>query len=166
MAAPTWSVGQVLTASDVNTWFVPVAATKTADQSVTSSTVLVNDSELLVPVAANATYAFDAWLDFIALAGADIKWTWTVPAGTGLTYSAQHNEGGGTGYNNSQVVYVNSDTVPAAGASPTVTAATMRGTLVTGSSSGTLQLKWAQGASSASATHVRSPSSLELRRIG
>lgn len=166
MAVPVWSVGQVLTADDVNTWFVPAAAYKTADQSLTSSTTLANDNEVLVPLAANAVYKFDAWLDFIATAGADIKWTWTVPAGAGLVYNAEHNEGGGTAYTNSQLVYADTDVPMAAGGSPAVNAVPMKGLMTTSTSSGNIRLKWAQNSSNAGATHVRPGSYIEMRRIG
>jgi hypothetical protein len=163
---PTWSVGQVLTASDVNTWLVPLAVYKTADQFVASSTALVNDTELLLPVAASAVYRFECWLHFIATTAVDIKWTWTVPSGASLTYSPLHNEGGGVGFNNSANIYADTDTITGAGSSPQLTAVVMKGRLITGSASGTLQLRWAQATSNAAATHVRSGSYIELRRHG
>lgn len=166
MAIPVWSVGQVLTASDVNTWLVPTAVYKTGDQSVTSSTTFVNDSELFVTVAANAEYGLEAWIEYIGTGGGDIKWGWAVPAGATMRYSCVHNEGGGTGLNNSHNVYQETDTGFAAGASPSLTSLHMTGRLSVSSSSGTLQFRWAQNTSNASATHVRNPSFIELQRLG
>lgn len=166
MTIPTWSVGQVLTADDVNTWLVPMEALKTGDQAVTSSTALVNDSQLFLSVAANAAYRFECWLAWIATTGADIKWTWAVPAGASLLYSALRNEGGTTLYNNSANVYQDSDVLMANGSSPLVTSVTMKGVLQTSGTSGTVRLKWAQNTTSGSSTHVRAPSYIELQRIG
>jgi hypothetical protein len=165
VSVPTWSVGQVLTASDVNTWLVPAEAVKQNDQSTTSASV-ANDNELLLSVAANAEYRFECWLSWVGVVAAGIQWTWTVPSGAGLVYQPLHNEGGGTGLNNSATTYADTDTVTAVGTSPTVAAVLMKGTLQTGSSSGTIRLKWGQGTANGSATHVRSLSCLELQRSG
>lgn len=166
MAVPVWVVGQVLTASDVNTWLTIDAAYKTANQSVTSSTTLVNDSDLVLPVAASAAYKVECWLTFGATSGGDIKWTWALPAGGVLLYQALHNEGGATALSNSATTYSNSDTPMAAGGSPTITAVLMKGHLATAGTSGSIQLRWAQNTSNAGATSVRAPSLLTLDRIG
>ena len=56
MAIPVWVPGQILTSSDVNNWLAPNVAVKASDQSVASSTTLVNDTALVLNLAANATY--------------------------------------------------------------------------------------------------------------
>src|SRR5258708_21076330 len=66
MVAPTWVTGQVLAAADVNSWFVPLVAYKNADQSVTSSTTLVNDSALHLTISAGANYLMHCYLDYEA----------------------------------------------------------------------------------------------------
>src|SRR5215472_8894872 len=65
-----------------------VGVVKPTDQSVTSSTVLVNDNALVIPVVANANYKFDLYLDFEGgtSGSSDIKFTWTVPASTTMRY--------------------------------------------------------------------------------
>lgn len=166
MGIPVWSVGQVLTAADVDNWLVPSAVYKTIDQTVTSSTALTNDNELLLAVAAPAEYKLEAWISFLANSAVDIKWSWAVPAGASMAYSALHNEGGGTGFGSSANVYVDSDVPMAAGGSPTVTAILMKGKLTTTTNSGTLQFRWAQNTSNAAATHVRVRSYITLDRIG
>ena len=167
MAVPVWSVGQVLSASDVNTWFVPLAAVKPTSQSVTSSTTLVNDSALVLAVAANATYEFTCQMFFIAANGpGDIKWTWSLPAGAALIYQNLHNEGGGTGVNNSGVANSDADTPFAAGGGSPTEAVRMTVNLNTSSTAGNAQLRWAQNSSSGTATQVRANSQLILRRIG
>jgi len=165
MAVPTWTVGQVLTASDVDTWFVPLAVVKPTSESVTSSTTLQNDDHLVLAVAANASYEFSCQLFYIAAAGGDIKWTWSVPAGSAITYQALHNEGGGVGLSNACLAYGDTDVITAAGGGSPVECVRMTGTLNTSSTTGNVQLRWAQNASSGTATQVRGNSSLILRRI-
>ena len=168
MAPPVWSVGQVLllTASDVNTWFVPIAVIKPTSQSVTSSTTLVNDTALLAAVAANASYELACQLFYIAAVGGDIKWTWSLPAGASLIYHNLHNEGGGVGLGNACLANSDADTPFAAGGGSPTECARMTGTLNTSSTTGNAQLRWAQQASNATATQVRGNSTLVLRRIG
>lgn len=169
MAPPVWSVGQVLllTASDVNTWFVPISVTKPTSQSVTSSTTLVNDTALVAAIAANANYEFTCQVFYIAASGpGDIKWTWSLPAGSALIYQNLHNEGGSVGMNNSGVANSDADTPFAAGGGSPTEAVRMTGNLNTSSTTGNVQLRWAQNTSSGTATQVRANSQLILRRIG
>jgi hypothetical protein len=165
MPVPTWSVGQVLSAADVNNWFTPLAVVKPLAQSVTSSTTMVNDNDLVLPVAASVTYEFRCFLNFTAATGGDLKWTWAVPAGAVLFYQTLHNEGGTTGLSNSTIAYSNGNTIQAAGGGGIVEAVRMDGTLVTSSTAGTLQLQWAQNTSSGTATIVRDRCHLILRRV-
>jgi len=165
VGVPVWSVGQVLSADDVNTWFVPVAVVKQDDQTVTSSTALANDDALFVTVAANAEYTFRCWIDYIGLAGVGLKWGWSVPSGTTMRYSCFHNEGGSTGYGNSHIVYGEGDTGLGEANSPTVTALDMKGDVTTSSTSGTLHFEWAQNNSNAQAMHIRHPSFIEMWRV-
>ena len=166
MPVPTWTVGEVLASADVNAWFVPLAAVRTSDQSVTSSTTLVNDDTLVLPIAASATYIFDCYMYFLAASGGDIKWTFAAPSGAVLDYYALHNEGGGTLLDNSATTYGASSTPNAAGGGGAAEAIGMHGTLAVSSTAGNLQLKWAQNTSSGTATTVKANSHLVLRRVG
>lgn len=142
----------------------PLAAIKGADQSVTSSTTLVNDSGLWVPVDANASYLFACYLDFEGgtQGSSDIQWTWSGPSGYTLRYASGHI---GTGGTFDWSTYTGSNTVIAgtAGAG-NLQAAVMLGSLVT-SGAGTLQLKWAQNTASATPTIVHAQSILSLWRV-
>jgi hypothetical protein len=166
MAVPVWVPGQVLVASDVNTWFIPLAVVKPGDESATSNTTLHNDAALVLPVAVSSAYEFSCYIFFQAFAGGDIKWTWTGPAGITLVYDSLHNEGGGTLLNASATTYGLASAGQAAGGGAGVNEAiVMRGTCVTGGTAGNLQLQWAQQTSSATATIVKANSHLVLRRI-
>lgn len=166
MAIPTWTVGEVLASADVNTWFVPLAAVKSSDQSISSSTVLTNDTALSIAVAANSTYAFTGLLIYEGgtQGSSDMKFQFTVPAGATLNYMPLHQSTAG---NISGVALSTAASVPScgsggAGNSFTVT---ITGTLIVSSTSGTLQLQWAQNTSSGTATIMHQNSWLMLRRI-
>jgi|SRR5215831_1090785 len=97
MAAPVWSVGQVLAASDVNNWFVPQVAYRTSNSSQVKSTTLTNDPVLFIPVAANAAYEFRMYLYAAsASTSSGMKIAFTGPAGSSGAFSgAKDNAGGG-----------------------------------------------------------------------
>jgi len=59
VAIPVWTVGEVLSASDVNSWFVPVVVFKAADEGPITTTTLQNDNELILPVTTGASYLLD-----------------------------------------------------------------------------------------------------------
>jgi hypothetical protein len=166
MPVPAWSVGQVLSASDVNAWFIPVASVKTADQSVTSSVTFVNDTELLVPIVAAGTYQFECFLDYEGgtLGSSDVKWRWIVPTGTTMRYTwAGNGTGGGTHAGDCQIA---GDTPSASSnGAGTLRGVMMIGTIVAGVNAGNMQLQWAQNVSSGTATIVHAQSCLVLRRI-
>ena len=56
MPIPTWSVGQVLAASDVNNWFVPLTVVKPSDTARSSTTSMTNDPDLQLTLQGSATY--------------------------------------------------------------------------------------------------------------
>ena len=88
MATKQWNVGDVLSAADLNSWAVPLAAVKVVDTSRASTTTLANDPELSLAVAANVIYRFWAYLDYEGgtTGSSDIKWSFSVPAGATLRY--------------------------------------------------------------------------------
>lgn len=167
MPVPSWSPGQVLAAADVNSWFVPLSAIKTADQSVTSSTTFVSDLELLVPIVAVGSYQFECFLFFEGgTAGAsDIKWRFAVPAGTLVryTWTGWGSTGAAARSGDGQIA---GDTPASASAGAgNAHGIIMIGTVVAGVNAGNMQLQWAQNASSATSTIVHAQSCLVLRRI-
>lgn len=133
---------------------------KSSDQTVTSSTTLVNDSQLKFAAAANETYIFQAWLYTYAADGTpDIKVTFTSPAGSTLFWSS------------SQVIFnaaaATTLTVVAPGGTTgdlfvdsNLRAIQLYGTVLNGSTAGDIQLQWAQNTSSANGTSVKAGSSI------
>lgn len=164
------SNGTVLTADSTAAtgvaWATPAAGAtiksvrKSSDQTVTSSTTLVNDSQLLFAVEASATYIFQAWLYTYAADGTpDIKVTFTGPAGSTVLWSS------------SQVIFNAGGTTTLTVVSPGATTADLfvdsnlraiqlYGTILNSSTAGNLQFQWAQNTSSANGTSVKAGSSI------
>jgi len=167
MAPPIWNPGQVLLSSDVNNWFVPQVAVKTADQSRTSNTTLAADSELVLSnLAVGATYFFVCILLYTGGTGgaSDIKWQWSASASASLRYHAIYTGAGGasnTGNSFSQLDVVAGRT-QGAGVNCGVT---MIGSYTQGAFSAALSLTWAQNTSSATATILNKQSILYCVRV-
>lgn len=130
-------------------------ARKTSDQSVTSSTTLANDSQLLLPTVASATYTLFLMCIFSGGTTGDIKFDWTVPSGTVLRWSDQT---GASGLNSDVDVY-------SAPGGSTQVAFQIWATVVTSSTAGNVQFRWAQNTSDTTATIVRTNSYLQLTRV-
>lgn len=142
-------------------------AYKPADQSVTSSVALVNDTALALPVAANATYFMVLYLDYEGASGAGlgIRWGWTFPAGLTMRHGQLGNSGsalnGAVGGTNTQATV---GTALSNGAA-VLQSLILIGTVAVSSTPGTLQLQWAQDTSSATSTIVHAGSVLGMWRI-
>jgi hypothetical protein len=161
------STGQVLTVtSGAPAWeTLPAGATvktvrKSADQSVTSSTTLVNDTHLKFAVAANETYIFQLWLFVYAADGTpDIKVTCTGPSGSTVLWSSSQvifNAAAATTLTSVNTSGVSADLFVDANNR----AIQLYGTIANGATAGDLQFQWAQNTSSANSTTVKAGSSI------
>lgn len=166
MSPPTWSVGQVLAASDVNTWFVPRVAYKTAAEH-RSNTTLTADTQLTLPVDASAIYEVDGYLVYNGTTTpGDLKIQWNIPSGT--VFNLQ-----GNGYNvagNDQASTALQSTAQPFNFSATsvgvIRNVSFNGTLVTSVTAGNFALTWAQNSASGTDTIIFTGSVMALRRIG
>jgi hypothetical protein len=144
----------------------PLGVVKPTDESVTSSTTMQNDNDLLVSLVANATYKFECYLDYEGgtQGASDIKWQWAIPAGTNLHYQPLFV---GTTGNIAGASTFGAATVGTArtNGAAFLCAIGMSGGIIVGSTAGTLQLQWAQNTSSATATTVHASSTLTLWRL-
>ena len=133
---------------------------KSSDQTVTSSTTLVNDSQLKFAVAANETYIFQAWLYTYAADGTpDIKVTFTGPAGSTVLWSSSQvifNAGGST----TLTVVAPGATTADLFVDSNLRAIQLYGTILNNSTAGDLQFQWAQNTSSANGTSIKAGSSI------
>ena len=166
---PIGTTGQVLTADTTVSpykvkWATPSAGAtvkpvrKSSDQSVTSSTTVVNDSQLKFAVEASATYIFEAWLYTYAADGTpDIKVTFTGPAGSTVLWSSSQvifNAGGAT----TLTVVAAGGTTADLFVDANFRAIQLYGTILNSTTAGDVQLQWAQNTSSANSTTVKAGS--------
>jgi hypothetical protein len=164
---PTFAANQVIASDDVNQWFVPLVAFKNADQNVTSSTVLVNDTALVLTPRINCLYWMELYLNYegAATGTGDLKGQFTVPAGAALNYSELHNSTATI-----TTVVLGQRASAATFAAGTNGGGSVQplyacGTFLMGSTAGNLQFQWAQNTSTATSTTVHAGSVLLLRRI-
>lgn len=145
MAIPTWTVGEVLTASDVNSWFVPLNGTK-ATNSTYSSTSLANDADLQVSAAASCTYDVRAVLFFSCATGdqglqtqlyGPSGATWSLANVTAITSGATIQGGVNTDTTGSFELHLSVT-------NSQVTSATFDGTLFMSSTAGAFGFKFAE----------------------
>ncbi len=143
----------------------PLAVIKGADQSVTSSTVMQNDTALVLPLPANTTWLFDAFLDYEGGTGgsSDMKWTFALPTGATHRYVfIESSAAGVAAVNMSLGASINTASTNGAAFLKGVL---MKGSVIVGSTGGSLQLQWAQNTSSVTPTIVHAQSYLSLQRI-
>lgn len=142
--------------------YAPILSVKTSDQSVTSSTTLVDCTGLSFAIGANETWKMQMDFHATALGTAGMKWKFTVPSGcTG--------NGNGTASRNAngfQAVNINLTT---GGSGTTVMGGQdiygITGYFVNSSTAGTVQFQFAQGASNATATIILAYSCITAHRI-
>lgn len=141
---------------------------KTADQSVTSSTSLVDDNQLLLSVAANAVYELRMLIIYTAASAGDLNMTFTGPASATLDW----NVGGLSGTSGTSpdgVTWWGANTIggndSVNGGGATNMAARPYGILITAGTAGTFKFRWAQAASSGTATTVKTGSVMILQRV-
>ncbi len=147
----------------------PLQAIKPASQSVTSSVTLVSDTALAIPLpVANAQYIFRAMLYYKGgtLGASDLKLVWAIPSGASLVYMINGVGAGG------QLSFDGGGFAGGGGAQAFGTQGTSTqcgvlfcGSLIVGSTTGTLQLEWAQNTSSGTATTVEAGSLASLTRV-
>jgi hypothetical protein len=164
-----FTAGNTLTAAQLNA--LNGYVTKTADQSVTSSTTLVNDTHLLYTIAATGTYVFDVCLIGVSAANAagDLMTGFTFPTGTmwlsGVGPDPSLASGNAViGQFGANDAYLSGANFNAYGLSTSKTTINIHGVL-TATATGTLRLQWAQQASSASASTLKSGSHMLVRQV-
>ncbi len=144
----------------------PVYARKTADETLSNSTVLQDDDELFVSVDASTTYEWELTLIYEAGTTADYKWALTFPTGstcswannepdTGLAYLplgfSSYTSGAATGLGGAGI---------GSGRGMIVS-----GNLVVGVTAGTFKYQWAQNTATVENTKTSAGSLLVLRRL-
>jgi hypothetical protein len=166
-APRTWTDGELVTAAIMNPHVRDnmlavgphLIARKTSDQSVTSSAVLVDDSNLQLTVAANEVWLLHYVLRWEASAAGDIQVTFSFPTSGRIDAVAATNDTGqvqGWGITTSNA----SPTTWNGGGAGVVRLMTIDGTYIGAGNAGTIILRWAQAASDGTATKVLAQSTL------
>lgn len=136
---------------------------KTAAETVTSSTALQDDDHLLIPIAANETWAFEMVL-FYGSAGSagDFKIAFTVPASATGAWGATGPVIGLTSvdtasmWSRSYASFGDSNTISFGTAPGTFDlTAIVKGLCVNSSTAGNITLRWAQNTSDGSGCTIR-----------
>lgn len=82
---PTWAAGQRVTAALLTGSGSTQCAIKSVNQTVTNSTVLVDCTDLVLPVVSGGIYKGRLVLIYTATAAQDLDFAWTVPSGSSGT---------------------------------------------------------------------------------
>lgn len=144
---PTFLTGHEPSAAEFGV-LLGIPAIKTSDQTIANNT-LTNDTQLSIAVEANATYMFDGLLVFTCgSATPDIMLAFSIPAGASIAWygaGAATNLASQVGslaayapISNGAANYGTNDSASFP------TGNIVRGSLITSSTPGTLQLQWAQ----------------------
>ena len=142
-------------------WSLPVQVfTKAAEELVTTNTVLQDDDDLQLTIAANEVWVIDLYLIVFAESTPDIKFGWSVPASCtidAILFSLQHL---------AQVQKFNEGDVPQVTESAgTNTPVTIKGVIVNGANAGTVILQFAQVTSNAGGSGLRPGSTMIARQV-
>lgn len=150
---------------------LPLEAYSSGDQSVTSSTTLVNHTELVLPGAANAVYDLMTVLYYSAAAATgDLDYAWTLPAGASLRRGLMGPAFATTG-SASEELYQSRVSSGATtrfspgGAGGNHKVAVEWARILMGSTAGDIQLQFAQQASSATATTILAGSWMTMKEM-
>src|SRR5690606_11179070 len=150
------------------TFLAPTFVVKSTNESVSSSTTLQGDDELLVSLTANRTYEISGVLRVSGSTSGDISLAWTGPAGSTM-YAVVHGLGGGGSAGGDDIIYLyegpGTATSGTFGTTAAIRAIHYHGFIQLGGASGNLRLVWAQGSSNATATVVHSGSFMCVRRV-
>ena len=126
--------------------------TQTVD-SGTTGTTLVNDDELFMTLSPESTYTFQLVIDLQSHETPDFKWVFTVPTGTTGSYMAdiidKDSSEPATARVSNLITQQNTDYL-----SEGDLIININGVIQTGTTSGNIQLQWAQLYSSANDTSV------------
>ncbi len=146
-----------------NLKMVPHRIPKTADQSVTSSTVLVDDTHLQFVIGSNEAWEFS--LTLATTGPGFLKVALNAPAAATGWWAVERTTAGDVSLDNSWIAaatFVDGETV---GTATNPDRVTIEGFCLNSSTAGTLKLRWAQLNSNGTATVIRRGSRLERRLV-
>ena len=142
-----------------------IASKVTETQLVNNSTTLVNDDQLFLPLQASARYLLNGYFMWDSGTTADIKFSWTGPAGFQMpVWSILAIDAAGAGP--SFATATTAGTVVSRGGSGigTFVHGWLKGVVICSSTAGNLQLQWAQAGLEAVNTRMKAASFIQLTR--
>jgi hypothetical protein len=166
----TWSAGETLTAANFNAQIRDnelamgphLIARKSSDQSVTSSTALVDCTSMVLAVAANEIWQARFCVLWVGDPAGDLKIAFTFPAGGEIIFSTVAESGAGT-LSSRRFDGTTSD-LPAlnfqAYGATTKEFIVIEGVFITAGTAGNVQMRFAQDVSNGTATKVLTNSTL------
>ncbi|MFJ6617578.1 hypothetical protein ACIQOW_08385 [Kitasatospora sp. NPDC091335] len=166
MPYPPWAAGQRILGAQLAA-ISPLDVAKTLDTTRATSTTLLPDPHLSIPLEAGATYLLDGALYYAGEYNqGGLKLDWTTPSGTAMRWSLAAPATGG------QAAYASHSSIPGqplscgtygVGGPNTLTSCQLTARIVT-VAAGPLTLLWAQAASYATPTTLTALSWLRLQR--
>jgi hypothetical protein len=145
---------------------IPKIVRKSANETVNNSAALQDDDELLLALAANEVWEFEALVDYDSGTTPDFKVAFTVPVGATLRWASPGcSDGSGTIYGGSQVTSSGGTRAFIGTGVGTLILARLVGKVINGANAGNLQLQWAQSTAAGSDTTVHANSTLKCWRL-
>jgi len=151
---------------------LPIWAVKSASESVANSTTPQDDDELFVTVQPNSTYLFQCSLEVSGSPDADMRISWSAPSGATFHWSAQSPWIAQTDVTHSTISITSMTSATAAADIAVYSTSGLAhaqviivGMCMTGSSGGTVRLRWAQTSANATPTVVNPTSNLLFQRV-
>ncbi|HZK76647.1 MAG TPA: hypothetical protein VFD13_07040 [Candidatus Kapabacteria bacterium] len=136
-----------------------ITVKKPTDQSITSSTTLTNDNDLKIPINANDSMVIEGYLHaYVATTTPKIQIALTVPAGSSLGVGVNFDDINPLCNPETAVIETSGTSTGSIGLNAGNDPIHFWGIIITGATAGTIQLKWAQGTSSATATTLKAKS--------
>lgn len=158
MAIPVWTVGQVLTANDVDEWFRPRAVAYKSVATSRTSTTLADDTDLSLSLANSCLYEIQGQIIYSAgTGGVGMNMGWTAPSGVTGAWTS--------GLQSANFGHTWTGTIVAAQSDASVYSAIITGSIqLPSTGNGVLTFKWASN--SGGSMTVGAGSYLVARRIG
>lgn len=170
MAFGTWTDGNQLGATDVNTKIVQSKfIDKPSDESVTSSTTMQNDNHILFSTAVTTDYWIKA---FIMVDGADtgggIQIGWYGPSGATFDWCSDALGDDADGFGPVSRTKQSIGSIPdmQTNGAGTNLVVPVTGILRVGATAGNFGFRWAQSSSNATATKVKALSGMIVTKLG
>lgn len=139
----------------------PRRVAKYLDSTVISSTVLVTDTNLVVPLGANSLTVLRGHIDYTAGATGDLKWQHAGPTAVSVRINRKALAPGDTAYSGIMIdtTYSSSEIIVGGGAGAGVIE--FDATIRNGPTAGNFNIRWAQNAPDATATTFKAGSRIE-----